>query len=245
MIQKAMEYIARISAPNIEEIKGEAYSDKPLHRISYVPRASSIEMGTLSSLVDYIKSGVDSFGEKMIIHVISPTHVSMYSALDAERKREEVVEVKANVPAFGFNQFIDHESFCIGVQSKFMDDFGVDYPNEKALLLKFAGTVESGSLAEYGDDGVSQKATVKTGIASKGEALVPNPVTLMPYRTFVEVDQPISSFIFRMKEDKYSKGIQCALYEADGGAWKIEAMENIKNYLVNELAEYTNFIIIS
>lgn len=243
MIKKAMEYIASISAPNFKEIDGETYSDKPLNRISYVPRASSIEMGTLSSLIDYIKHDVDIFPEKMIIHVISPTHVSMYSALDAERKREYVVEVKANVPAFGFNQFVDHESFCIGVQSKFID--GISVVNDKALLLKFAGTVESGSLAEYGDDGVTQKATVKTGIASKGEALVPNPVTLMPYRTFVEVDQPISSFIFRMKEDKYSKGIQCALYEADGGAWKIEAMANIKNYLVNELAEYNKFIIIS
>lgn len=243
MIKKAMEYIASISAPNFKEIDGETYSDKPLNRISYVPRASSIEMNTLSSLVDYIKSGVDIFSEKMIIHVISPTYVSMYSALDGERKREYVVEVKANVPAFSFNQFVDHESFCIGVQSKFIDS--IDDFNDKSLLLKFAGTVESGSLAEYGDDGVSQKATVKTGIASKGEALVPNPVTLMPYRTFVEVDQPISSFIFRMKEDKYSKGIQCALYEADGGAWKIDAMENIKNYLVNELAEYKNFIIIS
>ena len=243
MIKKAMEYIASISAPNIKEINGETYSDKPLNRISYVPRANSIDMGTLSSLIDYIKSGVDVFPEKMIIQVLSPTHVAMYSALDAERKREYVVEVKANVPAFGFNQFVDHESFCIGVQSKFID--GVSVANDKALLLKFAGTVESGSLAEYGDDGVSQKATVKTGIASKGEALVPNPVTLMPYRTFVEVDQPISSFIFRMKEDKYSKGIQCALYEADGCAWKIEAMANIKNYLVQELAEYKNFIIIS
>lgn len=243
MIKKAFEYIVGLSAPVVQEIKGETYSDKPLNRISYVPRANSIEMGTLSSLIDYIKSGVDIFSEKMIIHVLSPTHVSMYSALDAERKREEVVEAKANVPAFGFNQFIDHESFCIGVQSKFID--GIAVTNDKALLLKFAGTVESGSLAEYGDDGVTQKATVKTGIASKGEALVPNPVTLKPYRTFVEVDQPISSFIFRMKADKYSKGIQCALYEADGGAWKIEAMENIKNYLVDELAEYKNFIIIS
>lgn len=242
MIKKAFEYIVGLSAPVVQEIDGETYSDKPLNRISYVPRASSIEMNTLSSLIDYIKSGVDIFSEKMIIHVISPTHVSMYSALDAERKREYVVEVKANVPAFGFNQFVDHESFCIGVQSKFIDS--LDDFNDKALLLKFAGTVESGSLAEYGDDGVSQKATVKTGIASKGEALVPNPVTLMPYRTFVEVDQPISSFIFRMKEDKYSKGIQCALYEADGGAWKLDAMENIWNYLVNELAGYNNFIII-
>ena len=245
MIKKALEYIVGMSSPNVREIDGETYSDKPLHRISYVPRASSIEMGTLSSLIDYIKSGVDIFPEKMIIQVLSPTYVAMYSALDAERKREYVVEVKANVPAFGFNQFVDHESFCIGVQSKFMDDNGFNAVNDKALLLKFAGTVESGSLAEYGDDGVSQKATVKTGIASKGEALVPNPVTLKPFRTFVEVCQPISSFIFRMKEDKYSKGIQCALYEADGGAWKIDAMENIKNYLVNELAEYKQFIIIS
>lgn len=244
MIKKALEYIVGMSAPNVREICGETYSDKPLNRISYVPRASSIEMGTLSSLIDYIKSGVDSFGEKMIIHVLSPTYVSMYSALDVERKREFVVEVKANVPAFNFNQFMDHESFCIGVQSKFIDS-PFTSENDKSLLLKFAGTVEAGSLAEYGDDGVSQKATVKTGIASKGEALVPNPVVLKPFRTFVEVDQPTSSFIFRMKEDKYSKGIQCALYEADGGAWKIAAMEGIKAYLVKELADYEQFIIIS
>ena len=243
MIKKALEYIVAMSAPNVREIDGETYSDKPLNRISYVPRASSIEMNTLSSLIDYIKYGVDIFPEKMIIHVISPTHVSMYSALDAERKREYVVDVKANVPAFGFNQFIDHESFCIGVQSKFIDR---DIPerNDKSLLLKFAGTVEAGSVSEYGDDGVSQKATVKTGIASKGEALIPSPVTLKPYRTFVEVEQPTSSFIFRMKEDKYKTGIQCALYEADGGAWKIDAMNAISDYLAEALEDYPNFIII-
>lgn len=120
MIEKALKYIVACAKPDVREIDGETYSDKPLNRISYVPRASSIEMNTLSSLVDYIKTGVDIFPEKMIIHVISPTHVSMYSALDAERKREYVVEVKANVPAFGFNQFIDHESFCIGVQSNLL-----------------------------------------------------------------------------------------------------------------------------
>lgn len=241
MIKKALEYIVGLSAPYIEKINGEVYSDKPLNRISYVPRAESIEMNTLSSLVDYIKSSVDSFCDMMIIHVQSPTRVSMYSALDVERKREYVVEVRANVPAFTFNQFMDHESFCIGVQSKFIDHPSTD----KALLLKFAGTVEAGSVAEYGDDGVSQKATVKTGIASKGEALVPSPAFLQPFRTFVEVEQPCSSFIFRMKDDKYKGGIQCALYEADGGAWKISAMESIKAYLTEALKDYSGFIIIS
>lgn len=240
MIKKALEYIVGLSCPTIQEINGETYSDKPLNRISYIPRASSIEMNTLSSLIDYIKSGVDSFGEQMIIHVQSPTRVCMYSALDCGREREYVVEVNAQLPRFAFDQFQDHEAFCIGVQSKCIDDPKTD----KALLLRFAGTVEAGSVAEYGDDGVSQKATVKTGIASKGEALVPSPAKLKPFRTFVEVEQPVSSFIFRMKEDKYSKAIQCALFEADGGAWKLEAMQAIKAYLDSELEGVAGFTII-
>lgn len=241
MLKSFIQYIVGMAEPHIQHIDGEIYSDKQLHRIQHIPYAREITMNTLSSLIEYIKSGVDTFSGKMIIHVQSPTQVSMYSALDVERNRENVVEVRANVPEFDFNRFMDHETFCIGVQSKFIDHPSTD----KALLLKFAGTVEAGSVAEYGDDGVSQKATVKTGIASKGEALVPSPAFLQPFRTFVEVEQPCSSFIFRMKDDKYKGGIQCALYEADGGAWKINAMEAIKAYLTEALKEYPNFIIIS
>ena len=197
-------------------------------------------MNTLSSLIDYIKANVDEMSGKMIIHVQSPTLVQMYSELDYERKREYMVEVNASVPDFRFNQFSDHEPFCINLQSKFIDDPETD----RALLLKFAGTVEAGTVAEYGDDGVTQKATVKTGIASKGEAIVPSPVTLKPFRTFVEVEQPLSNFVFRMKQDRYD-GIQCALFEADGGAWKIAAMQEIKTYLKEQLEGMEGFIVIS
>ncbi len=240
MLKEAIKYITELATPSIHNIDGQTYSDKDLNRISYIPRARSIEMNTLSSLIDYIKSGVDVFANEMIIHVQSPTRVALYSSLDVERVREYVVEVNANVPDFNFGRFDNHESFCIGVQSKFIDDPQTD----KALLLKFAGTVEAGSVAEYGDDGVSQKATVKTGIASKGEAIIPSPAILKPFRTFVEVEQPISSFVFRMKDDRCG-GIQCALFEADGGAWRIEAMESIKAYLADALKDYTNFVIIS
>lgn len=222
----------------VEEINGETYSDKPLNRICFIPRASEIEMNTLSSLVDYIRAGIDDMFGKMIVHIQSPTKVELYSQLDCERKREYMAVIKAQLPGFNFNQFMDHESFCINLQSKFLDS------EDRALLLKFAGTVEAGSVAEYGDDGITQKATIKTGIASKGEALVPSPVQLIPYRTFAEVEQPASSFIFRMKQDKYD-GIQCALFEADGGAWKLDAMNNIKNYLTSQLKEYGDFIVIS
>ena len=178
---------------------------------------------------------------KMIVQVVSPEEVRLFSMLDEERNREHIVSVMAQIPAFNYDRFIDHETFCINVQAKFLDDPTTD----KAIILKFAGTVEQGSVAEYGDDGVTQKATVKTGIASKTDAVVPNPVRLRPFRTFVEVEQPVSEFIFRMKQDKYD-GINCAIFEADGGAWKNAAMKNIKDYLEFELAEYKEqFIVIS
>lgn len=235
MIKEALQYIVGLSAPNVQHINGEVYSDKQLHRVDYAPKAAPIQLTTLDSLLDYIKSGVDDMAT-MFIHVVSPTKVRMYSALDQDRDRESIAEVTASVPEFSFNHWIDHESFCIALQSKFL-------PNEdRALLLKFAGTVESGTIAEYGDDGVTQKATVKVGIAKKGEAVIPNPVSLMAYRTFIEVEQPVSQYIFRMQD---RNGIQCALYEADGGAWKIDAMNKIKEYLEMALDGMDGFIVIS
>lgn len=241
MIQKALQYIIGLGEAKTQVLNDDVYSDKPLHRIDpYYPKADALKMTTLSSLVDYIKSNVDSMSERMIIHVLSPERVKLISQLDDNRERESLVEVMASVPAFSYESFIGHETFCINVQAKFLDDPGTD----KALILKFAGTMESGTVAEYGDDGVSQKATVKTGIASKGDAIVPNPVKLRPYRTFVEVEQPVSEFIFRVKDSGH--GISCAIFEADGGAWKNAAMKNIKNYLEFELSELLDrFTIIS
>lgn len=247
MIKEALQWIVDLREPKVQEIMLEdgntgTFSDKPLYRVEpEYHMADPINMSTLSSLVDYIKANIDEMYDRMIIHVISPTKVRLYSRLNEVRRREYLVDVDAEVPAFKFDTFIENERFIIGVQSKFMDD----PDSNKNLVLKFAGTVESGTVAQYSDDGISQKATVKTGIASKGEALVPSPVSLRPFRTFVEVEQPVSDFIFRMKEDKYD-GIQCAIIEADGGAWKNSAVKNIKDYLESELSEFMGrFTVIS
>lgn len=238
MLEKAFKYIVGLATPTVQTINNETYSDKQLYRVAHNPKASTIRMNTLSSLITYIESGVDEIREKLIIHIQSPTKVALYSALDNDREREYLVEVNAQIPSFDFNTFINHESFCINLQSKFVDSV------DRALLLKFAGTVEAGSVAEYGDDGISQKATVKTGIASKGDALVPSPVALQPYRTFIEVDQPISNFIFRMKQGGCND-VACALYEADGGAWKNLAMVHIANYLYTALKDHPEITIIN
>ena len=238
IIKEAIEYVVGLRKPEVQKIDGIVYSDKELEPVIHNPKARAIQMNTLTSLVDYIKAQVDEMDEKMIVHVQSPTKVALYSALDSERIRESMVEVMARVPEFEYGRFIEHERFCIGLQAKFLDD----PESNRALVLKFAGTVEDGTVSQYSDDGISQKATIKMGIASKGDALVPNPVKLRPYRTFHEVQQPMSEFIFRMKSDD---SVKCALFEADGGAWENVAMRNIKDYLEVELADYPNFTILS
>lgn len=239
MIKEALQYIVGLGETREHTIHGDTYSDKELYRVEkYIPMARAIEMNTLTSLVDYIKANIDTMADKMIIQVVSPEEVRLFSQLNEQRKREDIVVVKAVTPTFSYERFIDHESFCINVQAKFIDDPQTD----KALLLKFAGTVEQGSVAEYGDDGVTQKATVRQGIASKTDAVVPNPVKLRPYRTFIEIEQPVSEFIFRMRDER---GITCALFEADGGAWKNVAMSKIKDYLQFELSEFPQFTVIS
>lgn len=114
----------------------------------------------------------------------------------------------------------------IALKTKFVQS---DDPNNDVnLLVRFAGTAEGSTLRQYKDDGFSQAVTVADGIASKTDAEVPNPVSLRPYRTFHEIEQPESLFIFRMKE---RNGMLCAIYEADGGAWRNAAIQSIKQYL--------------
>ena len=236
MTRDALQYVVGLSEANLLTINGDTYTDKQIHRIDNELRATAIEMNTLSSLVDYAKAFTNEMSDQMLVQVVSPTEVKLISCLDGDRKRECLVNVKAMVPEFGYGRYMDHESFIIALQSKFIDN------DDRALLLKFAGTVKDESIAQYGDDGVTQKATVKTGISSVGDAIVPNPVHLRPFRTFIEVEQPESAFVFRMRQNN---GVECAIFEADGGAWKNEAMRNIQKYLGFALEELPQFTVIS
>lgn len=244
MIKEAINRILELDEPHFNTINGDTYCDRQLHRINNELRADSIGMTSLSSLVDYIKHNQELKDVPYIVHIISPTEVRLISSLDYDRKREVLAVVNAELLEFQFNREIERERFTIGVQSKFVDEVVIDgEPDDKALILKFAGTVKSGTVAEYSDDGVTQKATVKKGVSSMTEAIVPSPCKLTPYRTFIEVDQPTSEFIFRLNEDR-SGEITCALYEADGGAWRLTATESIKEYLKEELKNIAKPIMI-
>lgn len=231
--QEALKYLVNLGEEKdpIVMLDQGTFTKASLSRV----KEAKASVSTLTGLVDYIKSDLDKLPEKLLIQVISPREVALYSPLNADREREQYISAKAILPDnVVYDRFIGTEQFNIMLQSAFVD------VGTKSALLKYTGLIQDEAVKTTGDDGVSQQVTVKTGVASVGQAIVPNPVELAPYRTFPEVEQPISKFIFRMQE-----GPKAALYEADGGAWRNKAILSIKEYLQEELKELENIEIIA
>ncbi|WP_117161320.1 hypothetical protein [Paraliobacillus sp. X-1268] len=199
---------------------GRAYEIKP-----FVSRAeSALKVNTLTGLVEYIKANLERNNQNLFLQVFDENNVVLKGVLDSEGERESLVMAKAIVPSFGYDHYYDSEEMIIAFQSKFKQT------KDRDLLLKVIGNIQEENVRQTGDTGIAQAVTIKTGISSADDVQVPNPVRLAPYRTFLEVEQPVSDFIFRMKE-----GPRGAIFEADGGAWRNQAIVNVRDYLKEEL----------
>lgn len=218
MIKEAIQYFVELGNTRMEKVGDQVYSTQPIHRVKE-PTPGAINVRSLSGLVEYIQSKFDG-DENIMIHVCSPTKVEAFTTFNRDYDRKEMIKADAMLPEFIFDRFYDTETFNIKLQSCFIKD------DERDIVLKVVGNIQEEDVNTYGDDGVTQTVTARTGVATLSKVVVPNPVSLRPYRTFVEVQQPASNFVFRMKN-----GPVASLFEADGGAWKLEAMSNIKEYL--------------
>lgn len=184
----------------------------------------SLRINTLSGLVAYVKADIERSGTELFLHVADEKTVYLKGRLDEGGERETLVTVNAIIPRFEFDRFLDTEQLIIALQAKFVPS------SDRDILLKVVGNVKEEKVRQTGDNGISQVVTIKNGVASANDVLVPNPVSLAPYRTFVEVEQPVSDFIFRMKD-----GPSGAIFEADGGMWRNDAIANIQKYLASHL----------
>lgn len=226
MLKAALEYFTSIVAgsqvPHVIDINGKKLVDRKLNRYDCKDYAEQINIQTLTGLIDYISAGELPTG--CFIRVVDPENVVIQTPLDEYRKRETLIRCTAGTPYFRYNSWMEQEEFIIGLQACFQPT------DDLALVRKFAGTVEASTISTYGDDGITQKAQIQTGIASKSEVICPNPVILKPYRTFSEISsQPESAFVFRVKNENGKPYFK--LIEADGGAWKSEAMDAVAQWI--------------
>ena len=229
MIKAAIEKILGLAPVQELTIDGRPYTDQAIYPVKN-PLPEPLKVHTLTGLVDYIaaqKDAVDDMqGEHPFFQVVSHNEVRLLTEIQGAFEQRKTF-MQAQPPenrGYPFGQWLDPESFIIALQAHFVQD------EKTAALLAFIASIKEVSDRTSADDGISQAVTAKTGVALVTEAKVPNPVTLRPYRTFLEVQQPAISCVFRLRQ-----GPILSLHEADGGLWRLEAIQSIKEYLVDEM----------
>ncbi len=240
MIKEAIEYILKLKRPEVIETDERKYSTIDIKPI-YEPKCNPLKVYNLDSLVKYLINDPDSkLKDTKIINVINPLAVVVESSLFGKFKQREqyiIADYSDLIPNISFGRYLSIEEFIIMLKSKFI------MTEDLEKVIKVVGNITDENVTNYNDDGVTQKVTTKTGIARVGEVALPPKIKLKPYRTFVEVEQPTSEFLLRAK--KGYEGIEFALYEADGGAWKKEAINNISIYLSDKLRDFKNITILN
>jgi hypothetical protein len=224
----------------IIKVNGEEFVTRPVYRepveqYEKEPQPGILALHSLTALVEYVQKVInaDIGPEQMhFLHVISPIEVSVRSNLYGESKQRDTLAVAKFEPAaFPFSYYQNNEEFIVFLQARF------DLTEDRDKILRIVGNLKDENVKNFADDGTTQTVVAKAGIARVEEVGVPNPVRLAPFRTFPEIDQPESPFILRMKQGQPFP--QCALFEADGGAWANTARESIKEFLKAELPDTT------
>jgi hypothetical protein len=203
--------------------------DRPLRAAC----AEALKLGSLTGLRDYLQSNVDGHVLAALMVVVQdPRQVVLYGKLagdEFDSLRESYIVVEPRATTFPFGRWLDAEEFFIALQTQFQST-----PKREELLNLIASIRES-NVREVVDDGAAQQVTTAAGVALKSNTRVPNPVTLRPYRTFLEVEQPESLFVLRMHSSSDDVKPKIALFEADGGAWRDELVASIRAWLAREL----------
>lgn len=229
---------SRFSKPAVMTIEGRERLALPQGWTDATPKQSTtqaLQVGTLTGLMDYLKSNVDGLAfTDLLVHVKDPNTVELRAKIEPEAAqfRRQTYLIASTEMVGGksfFGQYLDAESFFIWLQSGFVA--GV----ERDELLTLIASIRDNKVLETTDDGVSQKVNVAQGVVFVGARAVPNPITLRPYRTFREIEQPASSFILRLRSGKEGERPSIALFEGDGGLWRLKAVTRVAAHLRERL----------
>lgn len=168
--------------------------------------------------------------DKGLIRIESPSTVVALSPLHSDLTRDEIVKtVSPNTSTMDSGRWMPQDVFITDLMVYFKRDKNLD------SLLQVVKNLSRESSLRQSDNGMTQEMTVKSGVKSDWER-VENPITLTPWRTFIEADQPKSKYIFRVEKSE-EKGIKLQLTLVENGQWEHEAVNNIRAWLKKHMKE--------
>lgn len=231
MIADALQWLKDKTLPLFEEVNGKQFCQVKMIEVKpeAIPYPATLDVFTLDALCNLIDKKVDELQpEKWLLHVVNEVRVDLIALeYDTEygRRRTLAKATPPQIDSFKFGQYYDPDTFAIKIQADFTDS------TDRSYIQTIAANITSETVTISQDDGISQQIGLRQGVHLQGSDKMRSRVTLAPFRTFIEVEQPASEFIFRAKQEQKDSLPKLALFEADGGKWRLAAIQNIADYL--------------
>ncbi len=232
MLKEFIEHIQKTTQPIIREIgsatfavtaDGEANEIRPT-----IDHPDTLPLHSLDALVKLVRTEASQAETPLYITV--PDHLTVRCfdrpQPNARFFRQVYYEAHAtDVPGWGEKVQMGFEEAQIAMRTRFQETPDTIY------TLKLLSDICCGAKVVYNDNGIATTITTQKGVALQSNDQIRPIITLKPYRTFQEVEQPESIFLIRVNE----RGI--SFTEADGGMWKLKARQTVKAFLEEHLAD--------
>lgn len=215
--------IADLSQTKTLEIGGKFYTTETVYEVvpTHYP-FPAINLCSLDGLVDYVKNNIDEQDMAKCQIVCEYGKVTVVGQPQGEQRiRDVLVMAHSGAQFTGLSNWLDQESFRIWMATQFEPT-----PDRDAILVFLTKIIDE-NIKTSEDNGISQIVTAKVGVAAVGPKEVPSPLKLKPLRTFLEIDQPDGTFVFRLRK---TSRIEMALFEVATN-WQRTAALDVQVYL--------------
>lgn len=232
MLKEFIEHIQKTTQPTIMEIEDATFSinaDGTANEIRpTIDHPDTLPLHSLDALVKMVRTEAANMDTPLYITIPDHLSVRCFGQPDADARyfRQVYYEAHAtDVPGWEEKAHLGFEEAQIAMRTRFQETADTIY------ALKLLSDICCGAKVVYNDNGIATTVTTQKGVALQSNEQIRPIITLKPYRTFQEVEQPESIFLIRVNE----RGI--SFTEADGGMWKLKARQTVKAFLEEQLTE--------
>lgn len=231
MLKAFIEHIQKTTQPVIHEPDGVTYvvtsSGEAVELRPEIDAPDTLTLNSLDALVKLVRS--EAVNTERSLYITVPDHLTVlcFGPFHFEQRfaRNYYYRAKAtDVPGWDAKVSLTFEEMQIALRTRFQATEDTPY------VQKLLSDISTGAKITYNDNGIATTVVTKKGIDLQSNQTIRPIVSLRPYRTFQEVEQPESVFLIRISD----RGI--TFVEADGGMWKLKARETVKAFLDEQLA---------
>lgn len=232
MLKEFIEHIQNTTQPIVHQVGGRTFivtGNGEAGELRDDPDCpDTLPLHSLDALVKLVRT--EASKAETPLYITIPDHLTVrcfgQPQPDARFFRQVYYEAHAtNVPGWDEKVQLGFEEAQIAMRTRFQETADTVY------ALKLLSDICCGAKVVYNDNGIATTVTTQKGVALQSNDQIRPIITLKPYRTFQEVEQPESIFLIRVGE----RGI--TFTEADGGMWKLKARETVKAFLEDKLSD--------